>query len=65
MCKALDDLYDEGIEKGEERLSAVIKLLLDNGRVNEISMAVSDKAYRESLFIEFDIQKEFPKSIWQ
>lgn len=53
MCKALDDLYEEGIEKGEERLSAVIKLLLDNGRSNEISIAVSDKDYRKSLFEEF------------
>lgn len=69
MCKALDDLYEdgvaEGIEKGEERLARVIQLLLDNGRVNEISMAVSDRDYLESLFIEFDIQKEFPASIWQ
>lgn len=59
MCKALDDLYEdgvaEGMEKGEERLGAVIQLLLNNGRADEISLVASDKNYRKSLFEEFKL----------
>lgn len=63
MCKALDDLYEDGvaeglekgIEKGEERLGAVIQLLLNNDRADEISLVASDKNYRKSLFEEFKL----------
>lgn len=54
-----DDLNEEGerigIEKGEQRLSNLLKTLEDVGRSDEILKAVKDEEYQEKLMKEFNL----------
>lgn len=42
-------------EEGEEKVSRLIQLLIQQSRTAEIDKAVSDKAYRQQLFKEFHL----------
>lgn len=55
MCKALEELYEEGMEKGEERLNQLIKRLLADSREEEISKVVGDREYRQRLYHDFQL----------
>ena len=46
----------EGKREGEDRLSALIRRLLNTGRSNDVSLAVSDTNYREKLYREMNIE---------
>lgn len=63
MCKALDDIYNDGVKQGmkkgtEENESindALIVALANAGRVQEIVRCTSDKEYKKKLLSEFNL----------
>lgn len=63
MCRALEELYEEGVEngmkqgmeQGEERVNRLIILLTENGRNGDIMRSVSDREYQRKLFEEYGI----------
>jgi len=44
-----------GREEGEQRVSQLIQILIEQGRTEEIERAVTDKAFQRTLFAEFGI----------
>lgn len=55
MCTFFEELIEEGIEKGEQRVNLLIQSLLEQSRLNEIKIAVNDREYQKKLFQEFGI----------
>ena len=63
MCKALEDIYNNGVQQGilkgteenENKYDALIIALSNAGRVQEIVRCTSDKAYKKKLLLEFGI----------
>ena len=51
MCKALDDLYQDGVKKGENRYSQLILKLSEL-----LVKAASDSDYRDSLYMKYNIK---------
>ena len=47
--------HKAGKQEGESRVNALILKLIESGRNNEIEKAVTDKAYQEKLFKEFNL----------
>lgn len=60
MCKALEDLYqdgvDSGIEEAENRYSQLILKLTELGQTELIVRVASDSCYRDSLYEKYDIK---------
>ena len=56
MCKALDDLYQDGVEKGENRYSQLILKLSELGLTELLVKAASDSDYRDSLYMKYNIK---------
>ena len=46
---------EKGIEKGEEKLAKLIKLLSEDNRIADILKVTNDKAYRQELYKEYHI----------
>lgn len=46
----------QGIRQGEEKFGRLIQLLIQNSRSDEISRAVTDRQYQETLYQEFGLQ---------
>ena len=55
MCTAFQEIREEGIQIGEERVNLLIQRLIQECRMEEIERAVSDKAYQQELFIKYGI----------
>ena len=49
------DALEDGIEKGENRLNKLNKILLGEGRTEDILKAMDDKEYRRQLMKEFGL----------
>ena len=45
-------LYEEGREEGERRLADLLQKLIDTGRSEDVSHAISDPEYRKQLYLE-------------
>ena len=45
----------QGIRQGGEKLGRLIQLLIQNSRSDEISRAVTDRHYQETLYQEFGL----------
>ena len=45
----------QGIRQGEEKFGRLIQLLIQNSRSDEISRAVTDRQYQETLYQEFGL----------
>ncbi len=45
----------EGINKGEARATKLLKSLMDLGRMDDVSRVLTDKAYRDKLYIEYHL----------
>lgn len=45
----------ENVEKGEERLARLIKLLSEDNRLSDIIRVTQDKEYRQKLYEEYHI----------
>ena len=56
MCKALNDLYQDGVEKGENRYSQLILKLSELGLAELLVKAASDSDYRDSLYMKYNIK---------
>ena len=46
---------EEGVEQGKEQLSLLIQKLLEEDRLDDIKKVTTDAAYRELLFIEYNL----------
>ncbi len=59
MCKAIDDMVKSGErrgkQQGEQRVSRLVQILAEKGRMQDIIHAASDSEYREKLFVEFGL----------
>ena len=47
--------HKAGVQTGELHVNALILKLIESGRKDEIEKAVTDKAYQEKLFKEFNL----------
>lgn len=43
---------EQGREEGEQRLARLLQILMDTGRDADLSRAICDPAYRETLYLE-------------
>ena len=65
MCKALDDLYNDGVnqgksqglELGEEYFAALSQKLLADFRIDDLQKAIKNKEYRKKLYQEYRIER--------
>lgn len=57
MEDALEVRYEEGMTKGEDYLALLTEKLLQDGRSDDLLKASTDKAYRNQLYHEYNIQK--------
>ena len=48
-------IRQDAFEEGEERLNKLNKILLSEGRTEDILKAIDDKEYRRQLMKEFDL----------
>ena len=53
MCKALEDLFEDGRAEGEDKLGKLVAKLIFLGRTDDVSRAASDKNARAALYAEF------------
>ena len=45
----------EGIKEGEARATKLVKSLIDLGKMDDVSRVLTDKAYRDKLYIEYHL----------
>lgn len=65
MCKALDDLYNDGVnqgksqglELGEDCFAALSEKLLADFRMEDLRAAIKNKEYRNRLYQEYRIER--------
>ncbi len=65
MCKALDDLYNDGVnqgksqglELGEDYFAALSQKLLADFRIDDLQKAIKNKEYRKKLYQEYRIER--------
>lgn len=61
MCKALDDLYNDGVnqglELGEDNFAALSQKLLADLRIEDLQKAIENKEYRNKLYKEYRIER--------
>lgn len=59
MCKALQELYEdgvnEGMREGETRFAALTLKLMEEKRVEDLQRAAADQEYRNILYKEWNI----------
>lgn len=63
MCKALEDLYQDGIdsgikqgiEQGETRLGLLIAKLLEDGRIDVVSLVSVNQESREKYYRQYNV----------
>lgn len=46
---------EEGRVEGEERLSKLVRILLENGRNDDLNRAMTDADYRKQLYQEYNL----------
>lgn len=52
----LKDGKSEGRKEGSNRMAALTKVLLENGKMPELQLAIDDQIYREKLMEEYEIK---------
>ncbi len=61
MCKALDDLYNDGVNQGlvlgEDCFAALSEKLLADLRMEDLRAAIKNKEYRDRLYKEYRIER--------
>lgn len=55
MCKALEELREEGKLEGERRILSLIQRLLSENRVDEIKEVSSNEEYREKMYEKYGL----------
>jgi hypothetical protein len=53
--RGLEQGLEQGVEQGKEQLSLLIQKLLEEDRLDDIKKVTIDAAYRELLFIEYNL----------
>lgn len=53
--RAREEALEQGIERGMDRLGALVGRLIDAGRLDDAKRASEDAAYREALLAEFGL----------
>lgn len=51
-----DDGVKEGIKEGSDQMAALMKILLEAGRMSDLQLSVDDEKYREKLMKEYGIK---------
>ena len=46
---------EKGVESGKQRMALLMGILAEKGRVEDIKKAANDKAFLESLLVEFGL----------
>lgn len=54
--RAREEVLEQGIEQGMDRLGALVGRLIDAGRLDDAKRASEDADYREALLAEFGLQ---------
>lgn len=53
-------MYDDGLKdgksEGSNRMATLTKVLLENGKMAELQLAIDDQIYREKLMDEYEIK---------
>ena len=52
---ALQARFDDGLEQGENRLAKLVSLLLQNGKVDDVQIALNNSEKRNQLYKLYDI----------
>lgn len=52
MKRGMERGMEKGMEKGENRFARLAQILMDGGRNDDLRRAVSDRSYREQLYME-------------
>lgn len=55
MFKAWDDQKLEGIREGESRMANLVKVLLEQGKTDEVTRVVEEQGYREEMYLKLGI----------
>ena len=55
VCELFDQYERKGIEKGENRFAKLAQMLMDGGRNDDLRRAISDRGYREQLYMEVNL----------
>lgn len=55
MCHLSKDVEEKGSEQGENRMSELIKKLIEDNRSSDIIKITEDKEYRRQLYNEYHI----------
>ena len=62
MCKALEELYEAGVEDGiktgENYFATLTEKLLKDSRIDDLGRATSDLIFRNALYKEYHINRE-------
>ena len=52
VCELFDQYERRGMERGENRFAMLAQMLMDSGRNDDLRRAISDRSYREQLYME-------------
>ena len=55
MCNLSEAVWAEGMEKGQEKLAELIRLLINSDRIDDVKLVTEDKNYREQLLKEYHL----------
>lgn len=55
MCKAFEDMRQEGISKGIELVNKLNSILVEKNRIMDLKRAAEDSAYQEQLIKELEL----------
>ena len=53
--RGIKEGIEKGIEKGEERLNSLNICLMDEGKFDEMKLAMHDKSYRQILYKRYGL----------
>ena len=56
ICWVAQELIEQGEERGEEILAALIKKLLADGRIEDVRRATDDEQYRKELYCDYGLR---------
>ena len=53
-----EEMLNRAERKGEERLTKLILLLNEQGRIDDMVKAAADEVFRQGLYVEFGLDEE-------
>ena len=49
-------VHEKGIKEGIEKMNILTKYLLENNRIDDLMRATTNLQFRETLFVEYEIE---------